>query len=136
MKEGLSPVWDEGERCWLVVRDIHGSQRSLTVSLGMWCAPLPAYYPEIHYTRKLQEFHLSNPAFHSADHLCRLLLRSLLLRLVFLGCYPGTLEGCTWDKTKGSVSFLCRQVVWAVILPMLFPMHKRKHAFAITFFFF
>lgn len=126
---------DEGEHCRLVVRDIHGSQRSPTVSLGTWCAPLPAHYPEFHYTRKLQEFHLSNPAFHSADHLCRLLLNSLLLGLVFLGCYPGTLEGCTWDKTKGSVSFLRRQVVWAVILPGLSPCIKENIPLRLLFLF-
>lgn len=77
-------------------------------------------------------FILKNPGFHSADHLCRLLLNFWLIGLVFLSCYLGTLERCTWGKRKGSFSFLCRQVVSALILPGLSP--HTKQPFAITLF--
>lgn len=79
-----------------------------------------------------RSFILKNPSFHSADHLCRLLLDFWLLGLIFLSCYVGTLERCKWDKRKGSVSLLCRQVVSALILPGLSP--HIKQPFAITFF--
>lgn len=136
MKEGLSLVWDEGECCWL------DGQRH------PWCSKVPAsflgnlvrYIASSLSRNSLHENCGSlipkNPAFHSADHLCRLLLNFWLLDLVFLSCYPGTLGGCTWGKRKGSVSFLPRQVVLALILPVFFPRVRENIPLQLLFLFF